>query len=121
LPAELQTNFSIAAANLDALLSSLTASLSRMDVTLVAAAERAGAKMRYQLEHLRVRAANAELRRSEVVARHAAQLSSALYPERTLQERVIAGVYFLSRYPDLLQQLQQSASLDCVDHQVVFF
>jgi len=120
LPADLQTNFAAAAASLEELLASLTASLSRMDVTLAAAAGRAGAKMRYQLEHLRVRAANAELRRSEVVARHAAQLSSSLYPERTLQERVIAGVYFLARYPDLLQLFQQTTSLDCVDHQVVY-
>jgi bacillithiol biosynthesis cysteine-adding enzyme BshC len=120
LPEDLQTNFAAAAASLESLLASLAASLSRMDVTLAAAAERAGAKMRYQLEHLRVRAANAELQRSEVVARHAAQLSSALYPERTLQERVIAGVYFLARHPDLLQLLQQTASLDCSGHQVVF-
>jgi bacillithiol biosynthesis cysteine-adding enzyme BshC len=120
LPADLQKNFDAAAGCLEEALRAITASLERLDRTLVDAAGNAGTKMRYQLDHLRTRAANAELRRSETLERHAAQLSSALYPDRNLQERVIAGVYFVARYPDLLDSLYRTASFSCVDHQVVF-
>ena len=120
LPADLQKNFDSAAACLEDALGAITASLQRLDRTLVDAAANAGAKMRYQLDHLRTRAANAELRRSEILERHAAQLSAALYPERNLQERVIAGIYFVARHPDLLDSLYRTASSTCLDHQVVF-
>jgi len=40
----------------------------------------------------------AELRRSEVIGRHAEGFSQALYPEGALQERGIAGVYYLARH-----------------------
>jgi bacillithiol biosynthesis cysteine-adding enzyme BshC len=120
LPADLQKNFDSAAVCLDEALRAITASLERLDRTLVDAAGHAGAKMRYQLDHLRTRAANAELRRSQTLERHAAQLSSALYPDRNLQERIIAGIYFLARHPDLLDSLYRTASFACLDHQVVF-
>jgi bacillithiol biosynthesis cysteine-adding enzyme BshC len=120
LPADLQKNFDSAAACLEDALRAITASLERLDRTLVDAAANAGAKMRYQLDHLRTRAANAELRRSEILERHAAQLSAALYPERNLQERVIAGIYFVARHPDLLDSLYRTASSTCLEHQVVF-
>jgi len=116
----LQGKFAAASASLEESLRTLTAALRDLDKTLTGAAELAGAKMRHQLEHLRVRAANAELRRSAIVARHAAQLTSALYPERNLQERVIAGISFLARYPDLLQMLRETASWECPDHQVIY-
>jgi bacillithiol biosynthesis cysteine-adding enzyme BshC len=120
LPADLQANFDAASTKLGEALRSITSSLERLDPTLVEAAERAGAKMRYQLDHLRARAANAELRRSEVLARHAAQLSSALYPDGNLQERIIGSIYFQGRYPDLLNLLYNYASFACPDQQVLF-
>jgi bacillithiol biosynthesis cysteine-adding enzyme BshC len=120
LPLDLQGNFDAAKAALDNSLGAIAASLQRLDPTLVEAADHAGAKMRYQLEHLRTRAANAELRRSEILARHAAQLHLALHPDHSLQERVIAGIYFLARYPGLLHSLYPSASLACPGHQVIF-
>jgi bacillithiol biosynthesis cysteine-adding enzyme BshC len=120
LPEGLQENFTAAAARLDDALRVITTALERLDRTLVDAAENAGAKMRYQLEHLRTRAANAELRRSEVLERHAAQISAALYPHRNLQERVVAGIYFVARYPDLLSSIYHTVSSACIDHQVLF-
>jgi bacillithiol biosynthesis cysteine-adding enzyme BshC len=120
LPAQLHRNFDSAEAALNSSLAEITASLAQLDATLVGAAENAAAKMRYQLQHLRSRAANSELRRNQVLARHAAQLSAALFPRETLQERVIAGVYFLARYPGLLATLYRSTSLACPDHQVLY-
>lgn len=120
LPPELQQNFDRTASGLEASLRELAESLGRLDHTLVDAAHHAGAKMHYQLEQLRKRAAQAEIRRSEILNRHAAQLSSCLFPERNLQERVLGGICFLARDPDLLSKLYDAAFLTCSDHQLVY-
>lgn len=120
LPADLQSAFDQASASLDESLSAIRESLSRLDATLVDAASRAGSKMQYQLEHLRASAARAELRQSEILYRHAEQISNALYPSKSLEEREVAGVYFLARYGrELLDQLYSTIHTECLDHQVV--
>ena len=120
LPSELQASFDQANASLQASMSAIRNSLSHLDKTLVDAAQNAESKMQHQLESLRARAARAELRQSEVLGRHAALLSNSLYPNRVLQEREIAGVYFLSRQgPELLRQLYDWIHTDCLDHQVI--
>jgi bacillithiol biosynthesis cysteine-adding enzyme BshC len=120
LPSDLQSAFDKTRAGLENSLTEIRNSLARLDATLVDAADRAGSKMFYQLDHLRSSAARAELRQSELLARHAELLSNSLYPQKTLQEREIAGVYFLSRYgPDLLHQLYETMHTDCHDHQVI--
>jgi uncharacterized protein YllA (UPF0747 family) len=76
--------------------------------------------MQYQLKKLRSRANRAELRRNEIVARHADLLSNALYPNKTLQEREVAGIYFVSVHGrELLHSLYDTIHTDCIDHQVV--
>ncbi len=120
LPGELQTAFDQAHAALETSLADLRESLSRLDPTLVDAARRAESKMRYQLSRLRNRAARAQLRHSELLNRHAEFLSNVLYPNKTLQEREIAGIYFVARYgKELLQQLYETIHTDCLDHQVI--
>jgi hypothetical protein len=43
-----------------------------------------------------------------------------LYPNKNLQEREVAGIYFLLKHgTGLLQKLQEKLNLDCPDHQVV--
>jgi uncharacterized protein YllA (UPF0747 family) len=69
---------------------------------------------------LRSRAARAELRQSEVLARHADQLSNALYPNKALAEREIAGIHFIARYgTEFLRSLYDTIHTDCFDHQVI--
>ena len=76
--------------------------------------------MQHQLETLRSRAARAELRQSELAARHAQQLTSSLYPNKSLQEREIGGIYYLARHgDDLLHQLYENLQTDCHDHQLI--
>jgi uncharacterized protein YllA (UPF0747 family) len=76
--------------------------------------------MLYQIQNLHARAARAELRHTEVIARHAEALMNALYPERALQERQLAGIYFLAKYGrELLGSLKEIIHPDCLDHQVV--
>ena len=120
LPGELQSAFDAAKASLEKSLAPIRDALARLDKTLVDAADNASSKMQHQLESLRARAARAELRQSEVIDRHAALLSNTLFPNKTLQEREIAGAYFISRYgTDLLRNLYDAIHPDCLDHQVI--
>jgi uncharacterized protein YllA (UPF0747 family) len=76
--------------------------------------------MEYQIDRLRARAARAELRRVEVLGRHASLLSNALFPARNLQEREVGGIYFISRYgTEFLQTIYRAIRSDCLDHQVI--
>ena len=120
LPPDLQTAFERAESSLKQSLAAIRQSLERLDKTLVEAAVNAGSKMYYQLEQLRSRAARAELRQSEVLARHAELLSNVLFPNKALQEREIGGVYFMSRHgAELLQNLYDTIHTDCLDHQII--
>ena len=76
--------------------------------------------MRYQVGRLEKRAEQAELRKEGILTRHAAQMENALYPERTLQEREIAGIYFLARYgTGLIDRLIETAAARCPEHKIV--
>jgi bacillithiol biosynthesis cysteine-adding enzyme BshC len=120
LPQELQSAFDAAGNSLGKSFATIRESLARLDKTLVDAAENAESKIRHQLESLQAKAARAELRQSEVLDRHAKALTNALYPNKVLQEREIAGIYFLARYgKDFLKDLYQNIHVDCFDHQVL--
>ena len=120
LPAGLQQAFDRANQSVEESFSSLQESLAKLDPTLVEASQTGSSKVRYQLDRLRERAMAAELRRSEVVGRHADWLSNTLYPERALQERGVAGAYFMARYgTELLQSIHDVIHSDCHDHQIL--
>jgi bacillithiol biosynthesis cysteine-adding enzyme BshC len=120
LPPELKNNLEGAQLSVDTSMQQVSASLRKLDPTLVEAATRATNKMRYQIERLRKRAAQAELRRSEILARHAAQIENAVYPHKTLQEREVAAIYFYSKYgPPLIDQLVELAQTPCAEHKVL--
>jgi bacillithiol synthase len=120
LPEELQAAFETAKQSFDSNLGAVKEKLERLDKTLVDAAETARSKMQHQLEKLYAQAARAEAQKGELVARHAANLSDALYPDKGLQERAFAGIYFVARYGlDLLSQLYQTIHTDCHDHQII--
>ncbi|HYU45365.1 MAG TPA: hypothetical protein VEK84_04195, partial [Terriglobales bacterium] len=56
----------------------------------------------------------------EVITRHADALNSALFPQKALQEREVAGVSLVARYPPaLLRDLYETIHTDCHDHQVI--
>jgi bacillithiol biosynthesis cysteine-adding enzyme BshC len=121
LPESLRTNFQNADAAVHAAIERIKDDLQKLDPTLVQSANRAEAKMRYQLDRLGKRAARAELLRNEIVERHAELLSSNLFPHKNLQEREIAGVYFLAQHGlDLMHTLYEAAQNECPDHQVIY-
>jgi bacillithiol synthase len=120
LPADLQAAFEAAKNSLAANLATLKESLSKLDLTLVDAAETSISKMQHQLEKLHAQVARAEAQKTELIARHAEILSALLYPDKGLQERAIGGIYFIARYGgELLQQLHDAIHGDCFDHQIL--
>ena len=120
LPAGLQEAFERANQSVEESFSGLQEALAKLDPTLVEASQTGASKVRYQLDRLRERAMAAELRRSEVVRRHAEILSQTLYPENALQERGIAGIYFVAKLgTELLRSLHDTLRTECHDHQVI--
>jgi bacillithiol biosynthesis cysteine-adding enzyme BshC len=120
LPEELQSAFDQAEASLEKSLAAIREGLARLDSTLVDSATNAASKMQHQLSQLRSKAARAELRQTEVLTRKADVLSNVLYPGKALQEREIAGVYFVARYGrEFLRDVYETIHPDCVDHQVI--
>ena len=120
LPKDLQSAFNQAEASLEKSLAAIREGLARLDSTLVDSATNAASKMQHQLSQLRSKAARAELRQTEVLTRKADVLSNLLYPGKALQEREIAGVYFVARYGrEFLRDVYETIHPDCVDHQVI--
>ena len=120
LPRDLQSAFEQAATSLDKSLAAIRQELERLDPTLVDSATNAATKMQYQLNQLQAKAARAELRQTEVLGRHAQLLSNALYPNKSLQEREITGVFFVARHgAEVLRGVYDAINLDCLDHQVM--
>jgi bacillithiol biosynthesis cysteine-adding enzyme BshC len=120
LPQDLQGAFEEADRALSGSMAKVRELLGKLDKTLVEAAANAGSKITHQLENLRSRAARAELRQSEVLARHAEMLSNMLYPGKGLQEREVGAIYFIGRYgTQFLGELYQAIHPDCPDHQVI--
>jgi bacillithiol biosynthesis cysteine-adding enzyme BshC len=116
----LQKSFENANAAVEKSMTAVREALAHLDKTLVESAQNAESKMLYQLTNLRSRAARAELRHSEVAERHARILSNFLYPDKTLQEREYAGIYFLAKHGrELLNHLLGVMHPDCVDHQLI--
>jgi bacillithiol synthase len=120
LPSDLQTRFSEAYASMEQSMTALRESIGKLDSTLVDAAESTRTGMSHQIDRLQARVARAEGLRNEVITRHADALSDALFPNKALQEREVAGVSFVARYgTELLTNLLQTIHPDCHDHQVI--
>ena len=120
LPPDLQTRFEGAYAGVEQSMVALRESIGKLDSTLIDTAESTRTSMSHQIDRLRARVARAEQQRNEVISRHADALSHALFPNKVLQEREVAGVSFVARYgKELLASLYQHVHADCHDHQVI--
>ena len=120
LPPDLQDRFSEAYASVEQSMAALRESIGKLDSTLIDTAESTRTSMSHQIDRLRARVARAEQQRNEVITRHADALSNALFPNKVLQEREVAGVSFVARYgPELLANLYHHVHPDCHDHQVI--
>ncbi|MBO0912392.1 MAG: bacillithiol biosynthesis cysteine-adding enzyme BshC, partial [Acidobacteria bacterium] len=120
LPPNLEASFDQAAAAIERSMKAVGECLAELDKTLVESAENAKSKMLYQVTNLRARASRSELRQSEVIGRHADSLSQSLYPEKVLQERRFAGIYFLAKYgQEWMNGLVDTIHPDCLNHQII--
>jgi len=120
IPADIKDDFDRSREQLERLLAPLLRTLNKLDPTVEAAGEVAARKMRHQLQRLESRASRAYLRREDVLGRHAGMLSSLLFPEKELQERRVAGIYFLAKFGvELIDHLIEDYRPECHDHQVV--
>ncbi len=120
LPDSILKSFDQAAEHLEQALSLIQGPLEKLDRTLIDAAENAGAKMRYQLQGVRDKAARAEARKNTEVLRHADELVTALYPNKDLQEREVGAAYFLLKYGrGVMEQIKAAVRTGCGEQQVV--
>jgi len=120
LPESIMKSFDVATERLEQAITAINDPLGKLDPTLLDAAQNAAAKMRYQLQNLREKAARAEARKDTELQRHMDELSTLLYPNKSLQEREVGSVYFLLKYgTGLLHQLREKLQLSCLDHQIV--
>jgi bacillithiol synthase len=120
LDQNLQSSFDQAGTAVQKSMATVREAMARLDKTLVESASNAESKMMYQIESLRSRAARAELRQSEVAERKARLLSAALYPNKILQEREVAGISLIAKHGrELLDGLLDHIHPDCVDHQLI--
>ena len=120
LPPDLQTRFEEAYASVEQSMTALRDAIGKLDSTLIDTAESTRASMAHQIDRLRARVTRAEQQRNEVITRHADALCHALFPNKALQEREVAGVSFVARHGrELLVNLYEKIHPDCHDHQVI--
>jgi bacillithiol biosynthesis cysteine-adding enzyme BshC len=121
LPAALSEEFGRSQELIQERFAVLSQQLRALDPTIEDAAKRSLAKMQYQLERLKGRAASAEERKNADLARHSKAISDALFPHEDLQERRVAGVSLLGRNGlSLLHQLNETLDLHCLGHQLLY-
>ena len=120
MPVEGKQKLAAAGNSLDRELTAVTEWMAQMDAGLGRSANTAASKMRYQMNRLRRLAARYQLEKETSLARHAQAVTQALYPGGHLQERVVAGVYFLATQGQgLLEKLVDAAKDGCPGHKLL--
>jgi uncharacterized protein YllA (UPF0747 family) len=77
-------------------------------------------KVAYQIEKLKNRFESASAMRKETIGRHIRRACNFLTPKGTLQERELAGIYFLLQYsPATLGQIYEKLDAFQFDHQLI--
>jgi bacillithiol synthase len=120
MPVEGKRKMAAAGNSLDGELTAVTEWMAQMDAGLGRSAHTAASKMRYQMNRLRRLAARYQLEKESSLVRHAQAITQALYPGGHLQERVVAGVYFLATQGEgLLETLVEAAGDACPGHKLL--
>ena len=106
---------------MDTELTALTEYMDAMSEDLGRAAAVSANKMRYQMSRLRRMAADFEVQKSASLKKHATAIVLSVFPEAHLQERLLAGVWFVARYGEgLTQLLVEHAGQECPGHRVIY-
>jgi bacillithiol biosynthesis cysteine-adding enzyme BshC len=102
-------------------LDELQSKLRDFDPTLSDALDGGRRKIAHQLEGLRARFHRAQMRRDRAVLRQLERASTALYPEKGLQERHVNVTSLLARHGRyLVEWVYDAIDLSTGDHQVVY-
>jgi bacillithiol synthase len=108
-------------ANVSRALDELKIKLRDFDPTLADALDGGRRKIAHQLEGLRARFHRAQMRRDRAVLRQLERASTALYPEKSLQERHVNVTSLLARHGRyLVEWVHDAIDLSTNDHQVVY-
>ena len=121
MPIEAKRKVAAAGNAMETELSALTEYMTAMSAELGRAAGVSASKMRYQMDRLRRMAAAFEVQKQASLKKHATAIMLNLLPEEHLQERVLAGVWFLAHHGDgLAELLVEQAGQECPGHRVIF-
>jgi len=121
MPVEGKRKLAAAGNALDTELSALLEYMASLSPDLGRAAGVSASKMRYQMNRLRRMAARFEGERMGSLSKQATAVMLSLFPEEHLQERLIAGVYFLAKFGETLpQRLVEHAGQECPGHRVLW-
>ena len=102
-------------------LDELRSKLSDFDPTLASALDGGRRKIAHQLEGLRARFHRAQMQRDRAVLRQLERAATALYPEKSLQERHVNVTSLLARHGRyLVEWIYDAIDLSTNDHHVVY-
>jgi bacillithiol biosynthesis cysteine-adding enzyme BshC len=109
-------------ADLSRALDRLRERLRGFDPTLADALEGGRKKIKHQLEGLRARFHRAQMARDRAVLRQLERASTALFPEKTLQERHLNVTSLLARHGRyVVEWIHDAIDLSTNDHQIIYF
>ena len=109
-------------ADLSRALDRLRERLRGFDPTLADALEGGRKKINHQLEGLRARFHRAQMARDRAVLRQLERASTALYPEKALQERHLNITSLLARHGRyVVEWIHDAIDLSTNDHQIIYF
>lgn len=121
LPVNTQQEFANAEDNVRDTVATLQRILRQIDPSLVDAAERSGRKMQFQIKKITAKAAHAQLRKNEQLAKDADEILAMLFPHKGLQERTLAGVQFVAAHGSaLIDELFAVAAEHCPGHHLIY-
>ncbi|MGC1781915.1 MAG: bacillithiol biosynthesis cysteine-adding enzyme BshC [Acidobacteriaceae bacterium] len=121
MPIEGKRKLAAAGNALDVELKAVTEWMHAQDKGLGHAADVAASKMLYQMNRLRRLSAAFGLQKDESLRRHADALCNGLFPQGNLQERVVAGAWFLAKSgPSLIDALVEQARSGACGHHALF-
>jgi bacillithiol biosynthesis cysteine-adding enzyme BshC len=98
MPSEGRMRIKTAGQALETELDAAVGWLASLDEGLGSSARTSASKMRYQMNRLRRLAAGYELQREATLGRAAQMLTTAIYPQGMLQERLHGAAYYFARY-----------------------
>ncbi len=117
---DLTARFATAAEGLQQQMEAIQQALQKLDPTLVEAARNGAQKMLYQLTSLERKAAASVQGKSDQVERDATRIENALYPDKSMQERVYCGASILARFGmNVMDELYDNLDPLPVDHQII--